>query len=431
MMTDNQAKVSVPAAHPNGVIPAPGIAVPTQNTPVLGNEPVAAEVAAQVVAEAAVTAQAMVDIASLAATNVTAKATQTAEAAMTVAAEAAADIVADAGEVAEAMVMAASAAARTAEKVRQAVADAISTEAAAKLAMAQSAEQLSEELERRKQSEARQMEHEAELTAFVGIVAHDLKAPLRAVGGFTKMLRKDLANIPAEGLNESHFDRMDQIVNAVERMAALIDNLLSFATSRDRPLRLQTVDLETLVRDILVHDVSPTTEEAELTPTVVVAPLLQVEADAMMCRQLMENLIGNALKYTVPEQAAYVQISARSENEGMVRVEVVDHGVGVPAGEHERVFTALHRAHAGYSGTGLGLAICQRIVDRLGGTIGVTDNPGGGSHFYFTLPAAVGTAQRNPVTPAGTTPVLVGAADGVSVGLRIGSSTKTASMGAA
>jgi signal transduction histidine kinase len=72
----------------------------------------------------------------------------------------------------------------------------------------------------------------------------------------------------------------------------------------------------------------------------------------------------------------------------MVRVEIADHGVGVPEGQHERVFEALHRSHTGYPGTGLGLAICQRIVHRHGGVIAVADNAGGGSKFHFTLPAA-------------------------------------------
>jgi signal transduction histidine kinase len=366
----------------------PARAVPAQHTPKLGDEPVAADAAARVAAEAAITAQAMVDVASLAATNVINKATYTAEAAITVAAVAAADIVAEAGEVAEAMVVAASVAAASAERVRQAVAEAISAEAAAKLAMAQTAEQLSEELNRRKQTEARLLVQEAELTAFAGIVAHDLKAPLRAVGGFTKMLRRDLANAPAEGLNASHFGRIDQIVDAVGQMTDLIDDLLAFATARDRTLRMQTIDLKALVDDIVSSRLTNFGDEisTELMPTIIVAPLPKVHADPTMCRQLMENLIDNALKFTAPDQAAYLQISSRRENNGVVRVEIVDHGVGIPPGEHELVFNALHRAHAAFPGTGLGLAICHRIVQRHGGTIGAADNPGGGSHFYFTLP---------------------------------------------
>ncbi len=370
--------------------------LPRQDVPGIGGEPIAAEVAAQVAVEAAATAEAMVQIASVAATNVIAKASQTAETAMTVAAETAADMVADAGDVAEAMVVAAAAAARAAEKVRHTVAGAISAEAAAKLAMAQTAEKLSQELSRRMAIEARLLAQESELTAFAGMVAHDLKAPLRTVGGFTKMLRTDLTNTQTGGLDESVRQRMDKIVSAVERMTALIDNLLAFATARDHSLRPEGVDLQALVTQIIA-DQTDGLDAEDLIPTFVVAPLPSVHADPSMCRQLLDNLIGNALKYTLPGEAAYVQITSRMEDANMVRIEIVDHGVGVPPGQHALVFAALHRSHAGYAGTGLGLAICQRIVDRHGGVIGVMDNPGGGSHFYFTLPTSVETRPATPV----------------------------------
>jgi signal transduction histidine kinase len=266
-----------------------GLSFPTISD--IQDEAVATEVAARVAAEAAITAEAMVQIASLAATTVVTKATQTAEAAMDVAAVAAADIVADAEDVAEAMIVAAAAAAAAAQRVRRTVAGAISAEAAAKRAMAESAEKLSEELTRRIEIEARMVAQERELTAFAGMVAHDLKAPLTSV-----------------------------------------------------------------------------------------------HADPTLCRQLLDNLIGNALKYTPPGTAAHVFISSH-EADGMIRIDIVDHGVGVPPGQHELIFSPLHRSHAGYDGTGLGLAICERIVNRHGGVIGVTDNPGGGSHFHFTLPA--------------------------------------------
>jgi signal transduction histidine kinase len=375
----------------------------------IGSEPIAAEAAAQVAAEAAITAEAMVQIASVAATKVMAKATHTAEVAMSVAAVTAADIVADAGDVADAMVVAAAAAAEAAEKVRHTVAGAISAEAAAKLAMAQSAERLSEELARRIAIEARLLAQESELTAFAGMVAHDLKAPLRAVGGFTKMLRSDLIHALGEGLEKSTRDRMDKIVSAVERMTALIDDLLAFATARDRTLRRQPVDLCALVTQ-LVDEHTDAVDDGAAPPTFVIGPLPTVHADPSMCRQLLDNLIGNALKYTLPETPAYVLITSRAEDGNMVRVEIVDHGVGVPPGQHALVFNALHRSHAGYPGTGLGLAICQRIVDRHGGAIGVMDNPGGGSHFYFTLPTDSEPAAEPAAAPAVPPPAAVAVA---------------------
>jgi signal transduction histidine kinase len=363
----------------------------------LESEPVAAEAAAQVAAEAAVTAEAMVKVASRAAANAVSKATHTAEAAANAASAAAAEVVAEAGAVAEAMVLAASAAAQAAERARRTVAGAIIAESAAKLALAQTAEQLSEELARRMETETRLLEREAELTAFAGMVAHDLKAPLRSVIGFTKMLRVDLREAIPAGADPQTHDRIDRVIAAAERMQQLIDDLLTFATARDRPLHPVPVDLQALVTEIISERTSISVRSpAEPLPGIDVGLLPRAEADPVMCRQLLDNLIGNALKYTLPGQPPRVRIAARTEPGDKVRVEIADRGIGIPPGKHEDVFISFHRAHPGYAGTGLGLAICQRIVDRHGCTIGVVDNPGGGSLFYFTLPTSAVTGSITP-----------------------------------
>ena len=372
---------------------------------VAGSDPevVASRAAARVAEEAAVTAQAMVDTASVAATKVASRASSTAEAAVAVAAETAADIVADAGEVAEAMLAAAAAAAKAAEKVRRAIAAALRSEASARLAMTQTAEQLSVELARRKETEVRLIAQEAELTAFAGMVAHDLKAPLRAVGGYTWILREKLNEPQVDDLSSTNADLMDKICASVDRMTVLIEGLLAYATARDRTLHPQPVDLQELVAQIVAEYTAASRGETagDLPPTIVIGPLPCVEADPLMCRQLLGNLIGNALKYTAPDQPAYIQVTSRPENAHTIRVEVVDHGIGVPNNQHEKVFDALHRAHAEYPGTGLGLSICRRIVDRHGGEIGVHNNPGGGSYFYFTLPAdRTGFAEPSTAGPA-------------------------------
>jgi signal transduction histidine kinase len=365
------------------------------DTAVAASEPVAAEAAAQVAAEAAVTAEAMVQVASEAAANAVTRATVTAEAAANAASMAAAEVVAEASAVAEAMVLAASAAAAAADRARRTVAGAISAEAAAKLAMAHTAERLSEELTRRMQTETRLLEREAELTAFAGMVAHDLKAPLRSVIGFTKMLRTDLREAVPGGVDPQTGDRIDKIINAAERMRQLIDDLLTFATARDRTLYPVAVDLQTMVTEIITERTSSNPYGSIELPGIEVGPLPRVHADPVMCRQLLDNLISNALKYTLPGQPARVRIAARNLPGDRVRVEIADRGIGIPPGKHTDVFISFHRAHPGYAGTGLGLAICQRIVDRHGGTIGVIDNPGGGSLFHFTLPVegSMGTPE--------------------------------------
>jgi signal transduction histidine kinase len=108
---------------------------------------------------------------------------------------------------------------------------------------------------------------------------------------------------------------------------------------------------------------------------------------------LVSNVIGTALKYTPADRPARIQVSARAEAGSWVRIDIRDHGIGLPASEHEKVFVTFHRAHSEYPGTGLGLAICHRIVERHGGVIGVEDNPGGGSLFHFTLPVGAGSAE--------------------------------------
>ncbi|WP_196468225.1 ATP-binding protein [Planomonospora sp. ID91781] len=121
-----------------------------------------------------------------------------------------------------------------------------------------------------------------------------------------------------------------------------------------------------------------------------IGPLPTVEADLSMIRQLLTNLIGNAIKYTPPGHAAHVDITGTRTGDGRVCVEIADRGIGIPPGEHQAIFAGFHRAATGYTGTGLGLAICQRIVERHGGTITATDNSGGGARFTFTLPTADG-----------------------------------------
>jgi signal transduction histidine kinase len=116
-----------------------------------------------------------------------------------------------------------------------------------------------------------------------------------------------------------------------------------------------------------------------------------------MLRRVFENLLGNAVKYVRPGETARVHVSARAGEDGVVRVEVTDAGVGIPDGQHEAIFGELYRAHPdAYDGTGLGLAICHRIVQRLGGAIGADPGFRGGARVWFTLPTApapAGTAH--------------------------------------
>ncbi|MER7278189.1 ATP-binding protein [Dactylosporangium sp. NPDC000244] len=230
-------------------------------------------------------------------------------------------------------------------------------------------------------------EREADLAAFAGIVAHDLKNPLTVIGAHAEMGRDALPDRP-----EQAYDSLERVGAGVVRMRRLIDDLLAYVTARDAALKPCEVDLGELVADVVAERVG----HLRVRPDVYVGTLPRVEADPAMLRHVLDNLVGNALKYVRPGRVPKIDISAQPSGPGWIRVEVADRGIGIPDADKPHVFESFHRAHAGqsYGGTGLGLAICRRIVDRHGGTIAVTDNPGGGSRFSFTVPAAV------PVVPA-------------------------------
>ncbi|WP_412537833.1 ATP-binding protein [Longispora sp. K20-0274] len=222
---------------------------------------------------------------------------------------------------------------------------------------------------------------EAELTSFAGMVAHDLRTPLTVVAGYAELLSDavETAELRAP---------LTQITAGVDRMSQLIHDLLVYATARDASLHSADIDLAEIAADVVTMITASMRPEGDPVPRITVGALPTVRADPNMIRQLLDNLIGNAIKYTPPGEAARIDLSAYPDKPGWVRIEVSDHGIGVPEGQHEAIFAGFHRAHADgpYAGTGLGLAICKHIVDRHGGAIAVTDNPGGGSRFSFTLP---------------------------------------------
>jgi signal transduction histidine kinase len=106
-----------------------------------------------------------------------------------------------------------------------------------------------------------------------------------------------------------------------------------------------------------------------------------------MLRQVLDNLIGNAVKYTRPGSRAQVLVAVERSADA-ARISVADQGIGIPADQRQKVLSQFHRAHTGqgYAGTGLGLAICQRVIERHGGSIDIAENPGGGTIVTITLP---------------------------------------------
>lgn len=223
-------------------------------------------------------------------------------------------------------------------------------------------------------------ETRAELATFAGVVAHDLRNPLAGIDGWTRLVEDQLDSgeqVDQELLREF----VGRVRAQSRRMRALIAHLLQHATSGERRLEPTTVDLGLLVADVVAaHSAGD---------VVHVGDLPAVRGDELMLRQVLDNLLGNALKYVVPGERPHVTVTARALSADRVAVTVTDRGIGLPEGQHEAVFEEFHRAHREYDGSGLGLAICRRIVRRHGGTIVARDNPdGAGAVFEFTVPAA-------------------------------------------
>ncbi|GEP34144.1 hypothetical protein NSZ01_19120 [Nocardioides szechwanensis] len=223
-------------------------------------------------------------------------------------------------------------------------------------------------------------EMRTELAAFAGVVAHDLRNPLAGIDGWTELVEDQL-----DSGDQIDHDLLRECVSKVRassrRMRDLIGSLLQHATSTNRSLEPTTVDLEALVAEVVAGHAAGALVRFN--------PLPQVHADEMLLGQVLDNLIGNALKYVVPGERPQVTVSARAVSSDRVAVAVADRGIGLPEGEHKAVFEEFHRAHREYDGSGLGLAICRRIVRRHGGTIVARDNPdGAGSVFEFTIPTA-------------------------------------------
>ncbi|MET0417563.1 MAG: ATP-binding protein [Actinoplanes sp.] len=228
--------------------------------------------------------------------------------------------------------------------------------------------------------------HRDELASFAGVVAHDLLNPLATIEGWSSELALDLAG------DADAMDSIARIQRASGRMHSLIDGLLAYTTARDSTLSPTAVDLDEVVRDIATARLDLAQSLAVPMPRFDIGDLPTVDANPLLTRQLLENLIGNAIKYTASGVVPHITVRSETTGEGLARIAVEDNGIGIPPGQHETIFQNFHRAHAGagYSGTGLGLAICKRIVERHGGTITAAGNPSGGSRMTFTLPARRG-----------------------------------------
>jgi len=226
----------------------------------------------------------------------------------------------------------------------------------------------------------RQHEERDQLVSFAGVVAHDLKNPLTVVRGWTESLREELDTEEAPDVATLR-SMLSRVQGASDQMHRFIDDLLAFTVARDRPLDIADVDLSALA-----EEVAELRREGETRPRILVQEGMRVCADRPLVRQLLDNLVGNSVKYVAPGTRPHVTVTAVRLDD-QLEVSVTDNGIGIPPAMRQRVFDSFARAHGlDYSGTGLGLAICERAVTRHGGRIRVADTRGPGTRISFTLP---------------------------------------------
>ncbi len=241
-------------------------------------------------------------------------------------------------------------------------------------------QQLTATLEQRVQDRTAALEaSNIELQQFAYIASHDLQTPLRGIAGFSQFLQQEYQG----RLDETADGYLVRIIEGTKRMQTLIKDLLSYSRIDSRSRPFEPTNLNEVVEDAVtildssIQDSGGTVTRDEL-PT--------VAADRSQLVQLLQNLIGNALKYH-GDQTPRVHVSA--ENGGHEwTISVRDNGIGIEDKHHERIFEIFRRLHTQteYPGTGIGLAVCRRIVQRHNGRIWVESEPGRGSTFRFTVP---------------------------------------------
>lgn len=233
----------------------------------------------------------------------------------------------------------------------------------------------------------------AELQQFASVASHDLQEPLRKVQAFGNRLKAMYGDV----LNDQGRDYLDRMQNAAQRMQALIDDLLTLSRIATRAQPFVPVNLTQIAQEVL-SDLEILIQQTN--GRVMLCELPTIDADALQMRQLLQNLIGNALKFHQQDRVPIVKIYSQAledwqSTEGeesldakLCEIIIEDNGIGFDEKYLDRIFNVFQRLHSrsDYEGTGMGLAICRKIAERHGGRITATSKPMQGAKFIVTLP---------------------------------------------
>lgn len=232
-----------------------------------------------------------------------------------------------------------------------------------------------------------------ELEAFTYSVAHDLRAPLRHIDGFSRILQEDLG----PSLEAAATRNLQSIRDATQNMGHLVDDLLRLSRVGRQGLKLETVRLKTLIEDVITGFA---TEINDRQPEWRVGPLPLVKCDPGLMKQVFTNLLSNALKYTRPCEHPVIEAGQMSVDDEVILF-VRDNGVGFNMKYADKLFGVFQRLHLAedFEGTGVGLAIVQRIIQKHGGRIWAEAALNKGATFYFTIGPPRGACAESMTIP--------------------------------
>ncbi len=237
------------------------------------------------------------------------------------------------------------------------------------------------------------------LEEFVYVASHDLKEPIRKISAFGQVLQQSIS----DKLDDDQKEDLDLMIDGAKRMEKIITSLLAFSRIDTQGKDLQQVDLNQIIKKLLDFELSLRIEENN-AKIKISGSLPQVYADPVQMHQLLQNLIGNGLKYHKPNVPSVVTIRSKIQDDGMARIEIQDNGIGIKKEHYEDTFKMFKRLNnkSQYEGSGIGLSICKKIVQCHNGNIGLESVFGQGTTFFFTIPTwqGPGYQQQNVVKTA-------------------------------